>query len=69
MNIKNNVSLHFKIANFMNNTLKKATTGRDEKAMDLHFPWAVVYLTSGFCSVTASVYLALSASFSSGFST
>lgn len=53
----------------MNNTLKKATTGRDEKAMHFDFPRAVVYLTSGFCSVTATVYSELSARFCSGFST
>lgn len=53
----------------MNNTLKKATTGRDEKAMDFHFPRVVVYLTSGFYSVTATVYSTFSASFCSGFST
>lgn len=53
----------------MNNTLKKATTGRDEKAMDFDFPRVVVYLTSGFYSVTATVYSELSASFCSGFST
>lgn len=53
----------------MNNTLKKATTGRDEKAMDSHFPAVVIYLTSGFYSVTATVYSELSARFCSGFST
>lgn len=53
----------------MNNTLKKATTGRDEKAIDFDFPKVIVYLTSGFYSVTATVYSALSASFCSGFST
>lgn len=38
----------------MNNTLKKATTGRDGKAMDFDFPRVVVYLPSGFYSVTAT---------------
>lgn len=47
----------------MNNTLKKATTERDEKAVDFHFPRLVAYLTSGFYSVTAAVYSALSVRF------
>jgi len=52
----------------MNNALKKATTGRDEKAMDFPFPKVVVYLTSGFYSVIATVYSELSARFCSRFS-
>jgi len=55
------------MADFMNNSLKKATTGRDKKGMDSHFPGVVVCSTSGFYSVAATVYSELSASFCSGF--
>lgn len=52
----------------MDNTLLEDTTAREEKAMGFDFPRVVVYLTSSFYSVTATVYSELSVSFCSGFS-
>lgn len=48
--------------------LQRTQLEEEEKAMDFDFPRVVVYLTSSFYSVTATVYSELSVSFCSGFS-
>lgn len=48
MNMKNNVSMPFQMANFMDNTLTEDTTGRGEKAMGFDFPRVVVYFDIEF---------------------